>query len=162
MSTFGCKSCDPFSHKDWSFHVNNPTLKCWRCPCRPLNDAIRNNAPEAVIFTLLVTYADAAKMPDRDGYLPLHKAVELKRSNAIILALLNAHKQAAVISTGVGDLPLHLAIKHSCSSTVIRALFAENTYTAKVADCNGELPLHLAINKVQHFNRGDTCYSSGK
>jgi hypothetical protein len=99
-----------------------------------------NKAPDAVILTLLVTYTDATKILDREGYLPLHKAIELKFSDKVILALLNANKEATTNMRN--GLPLHKAIANNYSENVVIALLEANKNAVNMVDNYNALPLH--------------------
>ena len=155
MSYFYCKSCCSYLHKDWSSHLQNPTLKCsstyysggYRTCCNrlPLYDAINSCAPDAVITSLLVLTQEAAEVCDRTGCLPLHTALEMKYSDHVIQALMAANKKAVRESTAAGYLPLHLAIQNKCSSKIIVALLKEYSEASKITDPNGVLPLMMAV-----------------
>ena len=133
MTSIYCKSCYPSFHKDWSSHLQNPTLKCcgkyyfanrYDNPCNrfPLYDAINNRAPDAVILTLLEANKTAAMTRDvKDGWSPLEKAIALKHSDNVILAFLAANKDVAKTSLIDGGLALHKALEYKYSNDVIRA-----------------------------------------
>jgi hypothetical protein len=147
MPSFYCKSCSPNYHKDWSSHLQNPTLNCSKnqlCGRLPLYDAIKNCAPDAVILMLLEANKGTAGEYERTGCLPLHKAIENKYSDMVILALMAVIKKAVMGSNASSYLPLHLAIKNKCSSKIVIAILQECTEASKINDPNGVLPLMMA------------------
>lgn len=161
MSVFYCKSCSPNMHKDWTFHILNPTLSCRRmvsnhpmryCDRSPLCDAIVNGAPDGIVITVLASFLQAANIM-HDGCLPLHNALagdgtKSKLSDHTIRTLIEKTSQATERANGKGYLPLHLAIEYKHSEAVVLATLANNNrYSpANVNYPEGRLlPLHRAL-----------------
>jgi hypothetical protein len=135
--------------KDWYMEIQNAKLRCSRCRCTPLVDAIQSHAPDDDILKLLAAYEDAAKTKDKYGALPLNLAIKYKLSNKVILTLLAANKDAIKTEDDCNKnrfYPLCEAIEAKYSDEVILAILSEDKQaTTKKSTRYRLLSLLLAI-----------------
>ena len=75
---------------------------------------------------------DAAKMKDKNGYLPLHLAIKHSASASAIIRIVHAWPEATQQVDESGDLPLHKALNFSAPADAVLAILNAWTVAAKL------------------------------
>jgi len=103
--------------------------------------------PLMVLQTLVQAWPAAARIRDKEGFLPLHHLCWSHETNVLLadVELLVAAWPYAlrVATTKRGMLPLHVACQYQVSTDVILFLIESYPLAAKVRNKRGELPLHI-------------------
>lgn len=113
----------------------------------PLHKACVLQPPEEVIEKLLVSYPDATKCRDQDGWLPIHCACFYGASNTVVTALLGSFPKGTQSKDDEGRLPIHYACLKGASQSVVDVLLEGFPKGAMSKDDEGRLPIHHACSK---------------